>query len=500
VQRAAIELLTDYPEMSSVEAALLMLRTIPAHDTHLVYTSRLILRNLLRENQVMKQVVAKEWSEEDAGFIAGTLVDVPSPEAAIFLDKFLADNAMQKDKTQLAYQQIARFIPLNQLEAFMNRAKASMNEDVDRNAQIFGGIKDGLAQRGGDAKAKLMESWGSEIAESLLKAYPASYDSITNEIISRQNYAILLAGDYRVKSATSSLNEFIKEEKVNADLKANALKSLLKISPDKSTLAMAVEILTSETTSNDLKKRVASILGESPGPAVNEALINVKKASADLEAVIATALAGSSEGKDLVFNQVRSGAFMSRTLIDPRVEERILTNISAQQRKEYEQLIANIEPISTERQTLIDQRLAAFKQFKQTSTAQLDSGSMIYNANCNVCHRKYTMSGIGPQLHGIGKRGAEALAEKILDPNRNISEAFRNFTINLKDGKVLSGIYRREEGAVIIFGDLNGKEFSVPKINIASQTPSRYTIMPDHFGSTLSQQQFNLLLNYLLTW
>ena len=110
------------------------------------------------------------------------------------------------------------------------------------------------------------------------------------------------------------------------------------------------------------------------------------------------------------------------------------------------------------------------------------------------------MSGIGPQLHGIGKRGAEALAEKILDPNRNISEAFRNYTINLKDGKVLSGIYRREEGAVVVFGDLSGKEFSIPKTNIASQTPSRYTIMPDHFGSTLSQQQFNLLVNYLLTW
>ena len=110
------------------------------------------------------------------------------------------------------------------------------------------------------------------------------------------------------------------------------------------------------------------------------------------------------------------------------------------------------------------------------------------------------MSGIGPQLHGIGKRGTQALAEKILDPNRNISEAFRNYTITMKDGKVMTGLYRREEGAVVIFGDLSGKEFSIPKKNIASQTPSRYTIMPDHFGTTLSQQEFNLLVNYLLTW
>ena len=143
--------------------------------------------------------------------------------------------------------------------------------------------------------------------------------------------------------------------------------------------------------------------------------------------------------------------------------------------------------------------MAAFKIYKATSTS-LDSGSSVFYANCNVCHRKYVQSGIGPQLHGIGKRGADALAEKILDPNRNITEAFRNYTITLKDGKVMTGLYRRDEGAVAVFGDLGGKEFSIPKKNIVTQTPSRYTIMPDHFGTTLSQQEFNLLINYLLTW
>jgi putative heme-binding domain-containing protein len=500
VQRTAVELLTDYPEMTSVEDALSMLRSTPVHDTHLIYTSRLVVRNLLRDNQLMKQVASKEWSDQDAQYIAGTLVDVPSPEAAIFLDKFLANNSMPKGKTQLAYQQIARFIPQSQLETVIQKAKEKRSDEAEHNAKVFRGIKDGLAQRGGNANEKLMQSWGSEIAESLLKTYPADYDSLTEEVFIQQSFAIQLAGDYKVKSTTPELTAFLQGDKVNGELKANALKSLLKISPDEATLNIALKILSSETASKDLKKRVVLVLGESPGPAVNEILINVKNAPADLEATIVTALAGTSEGKDLILMQVRNGVFMSRTLIDPRVEERILSAISPQQRKEYDQLIANIEPISTERQVLIDQRVAAFKEFKQTSAVQLDSGAMIYNENCNVCHRRYTMSGIGPQLHGIGKRGVEALAEKILDPNRNISEAFRNYTINLKDGKVLSGIYRREAGAVVYFGDLSGREFSVPKNNIASQTPSRYTIMPDHFASTLSQQQFNLLVNYLLTW
>ncbi|MDH4092890.1 MAG: hypothetical protein OEV24_20700, partial [Cyclobacteriaceae bacterium] len=64
----------------------------------------------------------------------------------------------------------------------------------------------------------------------------------------------------------------------------------------------------------------------------------------------------------------------------------------------------------------------------------------------------------------------------------------------------LTGLYRREQGEVLIFGDLTGKEFSIPKANIAMQEPSRYTIMPDYFGTTLSQQEFNDLLTYVLNW
>ena len=497
VQRAAVELLMDYPEMSTVEAAISVLNSAPATDTHLIYTSRLCLRNVLRNNALMKEVGAKKWSDKDAGFIAGTLVDVASADAALFLNTYLTSNSMQKGKTQLAYQQVARYIPAAQLESVISHAKEKKSDDIDLNTQVFKGIKDGLDQR--DAKSKQLESWAVEITEGLLKKYPASYDSASDDIISQQSFAIQLAGDFKVRSLESALTAFVESTNSNTDLKSSAFHSLMKISST-ATLKLAEKILINDSAQIEFKKRVVNILGESPGAAVNVVLMNVKKAPADLEASILTALSHSPEGKDIVLRQVRDGSFMARTLIDPRVEESILTNISAEQKKAYDAIIANIEPVSNDRQALIDKRLAAFKTFNATDAVMLDSGSIVFYANCNACHRKYTLSGIGPQLHGIGKRGSQALAEKILDPNRNISEAFRNYTITLKDGKVLTGLYRRDEGAVAIFGDLSGKEFSIPKKNIATQTPSRYTIMPDHFGTTMSQQEFNFLVNYLLTW
>jgi putative heme-binding domain-containing protein len=91
------------------------------------------------------------------------------------------------------------------------------------------------------------------------------------------------------------------------------------------------------------------------------------------------------------------------------------------------------------------------------------------------------------------------LIEKILDPNRNVSESFRNYTIQLRDGKQLTGLYRREEGEVIVFADVSGQEFSVAKNDIAARTPSKYTLMPDQFSTTISPDDFNALIAYLLT-
>ena len=105
---------------------------------------------------------------------------------------------------------------------------------------------------------------------------------------------------------------------------------------------------------------------------------------------------------------------------------------------------------------------------------------------------------IGPQLDGIGNWGQKALTEKVLDPNRNISQAFRTYNVTLKNGKVLSGLYRREEGAVLVFANPGGQEFSVAKADIKDRVASKYTLMPDQFRNTIAPKDFDALLKFLL--
>src|SRR5690606_32816205 len=61
VKRAATELLVKFPQLSGLEKALHMRRSVPKEDSHQLYTTRLMLRNLLRNESLMKNVVAKEW-------------------------------------------------------------------------------------------------------------------------------------------------------------------------------------------------------------------------------------------------------------------------------------------------------------------------------------------------------------------------------------------------------------------------------------------------------
>lgn len=495
VKRAATELLVKFPEINSLEQVLSIRGDIPDYDTHQLYTTRLVLRNLLRNDGLMKAVVSREWKQQDANFLVDVIVGVPSTDAAIFLSRHIKNTSTEGERLTRLYEHLSRYLPPGQLEAVIAAAKSSEN-NIDLEFLVFKGIQQGIARRGGKEGIQ-MQRWGTALAGNLMKKYSPEDTAKSPEVLARQKFAADLAGKYKMRTLEPALLSFLKEgSSADLEVKVSALRSLLIMDTRKYAL-LAGRIL-QEAGPSDLKKRVASLLGDFPGTAVNNILGDVNNAPPDLQSAIVMSLANSSDGKNIIFQKVRKGELLPRTLIEPKVEERILLNISSRQQKEFEIITAKLEPVSAERQTLIDTRLIEFNTIKESVSP--DSGKMVFSQNCATCHTIGNKGGtIGPQLDGVGKWGPRALAEKILDPNRSVSEAFRNYTITLKDGKVMSGLFRREEGEVIIFADLTGKEFSVSKENIAEQKISRYTLMPDQFGNTLSQKEFHALIRYLLS-
>ena len=106
---------------------------------------------------------------------------------------------------------------------------------------------------------------------------------------------------------------------------------------------------------------------------------------------------------------------------------------------------------------------------------------------------------IGPQLDGIGNRGLDRLLEDVLDPNRNVDVAFRTTTLRLSDGRVISGLVRREEDQQLVLADAQGKEFSIAKNEIEEQQKTPLSLMPANVGEIVPTDEFADLMAYLLT-
>jgi putative heme-binding domain-containing protein len=169
-------------------------------------------------------------------------------------------------------------------------------------------------------------------------------------------------------------------------------------------------------------------------------------------------------------------------------------NASLQAR--YKELTTDLEPANETAQKLID----AFRTKYPAARHSVSDGAKVFTQNCAICHQIDGAGAvIGPQLNGIGSRGLERVLEDVLDPNRNLDVNFRTQIVVLKDGDVLSGLLRREEGELLVLADSTGKEISIRKKDIESRRESQTSLMPSNFGDIIPEADFQNLMAYLLS-
>jgi len=496
VRRAAIEALAKNPGVNAIEATLEILQQTPGDfDTHLYYTGRLAVRNMLRHEPTLNEVAARKWTQEQAGILAGVMVDVPLPASASFLAEFMMNDKLEEERIPPAYTQIARFISEDRLPDIAKRAFDN-KIDVNLRGLVYNGLHNGLTQRTGHTGFDVLAPYAPAIAADIFKKYPATDTADVEEKYVQQRTAIDIAGDFKVAALQPELKQFIDEgPSIGWGMRQAALRSLLKINA--ANISIGLHILQHDSI-REYQRRQLAVMAEFPGKTLTDALAKFTPVPAELQEAFVVALAGSPQGKDLVLKKVSAGELGARSLAGNRAREVLLSQATPQQRKQFEALTADLAPISEALQALIDQRLSAFNSMDHANLS-LDSGRMVFEQNCGVCHKIGGQLGVGPQLDGIGSTGPYGLIEKIIDPNRNISKAFRNYSISLKDGTLKTGLYRRDEGAARVYADITGKEFSVQKSDIAEEKLSKFTLMPDSFSSSIEEHDFYQLVNYLLT-
>ena len=71
--------------------------------------------------------------------------------------------------------------------------------------------------------------------------------------------------------------------------------------------------------------------------------------------------------------------------------------------------------------------------------------------------------------------------------------------LELKDGRVVTGLKRRVIDESIVFATVDGKETTLQKNQIKLQRKLPLSIMPTGFGQSIPKGEFSNLIEYLLS-
>jgi putative heme-binding domain-containing protein len=312
-------------------------------------------------------------------------------------------------------------------------------------------------------------------------------------LAARQKSAAEIASKFKGIALKPRLEAALVRPNTDSDVRPALASALLSLKPD-DLLPALIPALSETSLSPNLRNAIAKAVVDRKDS--GSLLTNVfREAPSRVQTKVAQSLASSSTGAEKLLALVQDRVASPQLLLDRTTVDRI----SGLKKPAYAEQIAKLtEGLSQNEaaQKLIEQRRAEYKPLAN----DIREGEAIYTANCAVCHKLNNVGQlVGPQLDGIGNRGLERLLEDILDPNRNVDRAFRTHVITLKDGDVVSGLPRREEGELLIIADSLGKEVNVKESEIESRRESESSLMPQNFGDLIPPDDFRKLMAFLLS-
>ncbi|MCR9201087.1 MAG: c-type cytochrome [Planctomycetaceae bacterium] len=219
----------------------------------------------------------------------------------------------------------------------------------------------------------------------------------------------------------------------------------------------------------------------------------MKELSAAARSTLAMKLAASEQGARLLMELFESTG-QADVLRDARLVEQI-ANHDDSFRARLNAVIGQLPPPDTSAEELATRLLTRWK----LGEGEAADGRAVFEKNCKSCHQLRGAGGeAGPQLDGIGRRGAARMLEDILYPNRNMDRAFRTSVLQMQDGRVMTGIVRETTDPLkLLLINTKGESVDVSRAAIEEMQESALSLMPANLATTMTQQQLLDLLRYL---
>jgi putative heme-binding domain-containing protein len=486
VRRAAADALGRHPHADNVVPLAQLWRATDPRDTHLVHVARMALRDQLAAPGTYDAV---EPLAQDDPALFTQLVEVSlgvrNERSAEFVLRYLeASPGLERSVRNNYLHHVVRNLAPDRLGTAYALAFGWENTRAADRAELVRAIGRAIQERG----AKLPE----EIA--------ARVNSLAAELLDAGNdedvrVGIELARDFR-PDVFAAVAKAAGSEARFGELRPAALDACAAYEANRA-IPVLRGVLASDAEPMNLRQHAAQALSRVNDEASRrELLVCLQAAPERLAIVVAAALSESPAGGETLLAAIADGKASPRLLHEAGVVNRLRVRKLPEFDERLAKLTAGLPP-ADER---IGQLIAGRRKLVSDGRADLATGAAVFEKHCAVCHRIGDQGAkIGPNLDGVGIRGVDRLLEDILDPHRNVDQAFRTAQIVTADGRNLIGLALREEGRVLVLADAQGKEIRVPQDEIEQRVESQLSVMPANVPDLIADADFVHLVGYLLS-
>ncbi len=482
VRRAAVEALAKHLSIDNLRVVLGSLGGPAGDDPNLRHSTRISLRDQL--------LAAKDWentlgdlTDADRRAIADVAPGVHNAESAAYLVSYLKRGGETPENRVRYFRHVARYGGDTEQAAISDLLSAYRDRAVL--AQLIKAVVEGEQDRGAALPKEVAKAVDDSIGAMLAQGQGGEF-AIGCDLVKA-----LKLGQFR-----GPLGKVAADHASKIERREPALLALAAIDGP-GAVTLAGRILGDASEAAPLRERAAALLAETNRPEARDALVNALPiVPAAIQTSIATGLAKTDAGADRLLATIEAGKASPRVLQERGVEANLGARKLAKRPERVAALLKGLPPAEARIQEVIRARMSGFEK----ASTDLGRGAAAFEKKCAACHQ---MAGkgarVGPQLDGVGIRGAERLLEDVLDPNRNVDQAFRVTSLDLKDGRVVSGLLLREEGETLVLADAQGKDVRVPRADVERRIVSQLSPMPANWADQIPEPEFADLLAYLLS-
>ncbi len=143
-------------------------------------------------------------------------------------------------------------------------------------------------------------------------------------------------------------------------------------------------------------------------------------------------------------------------------------------------------------------QIAAAKAMLTTGTpGDASAGRAIFAKTCAQCHTLFDAGGnVGPNITGANRADLDYLLLNILDPNAVIPAEYRTTILRTKDGRVITGIMKKQDENTVTLAAAN-ETVTIARKDIDRIKDQEISMMPEGLFDGLKEQEKRDLIRYL---